>query len=369
MLNVSKIDDDAISYVAGVITNFIKSRDSYTPPKLTPLSANVQARRVGCIIALLKLIGDGTTQATLMRQDNNPIWKDIEWDAPEGGKTGFHVKGESFLKHYLDLLSSLNLITREGILYRLTSHGKILQENGGWGEYNPDGADFSKRFMFLWITISDPLSTVTCISLLLDSPKTLAELTRDYYPKIQSYIQSFSYLDFPSTRFSSDLKAASNTLNTWKKPEVYSEHLVPSKINLLLDLGIVRYIPDSKTYSLSTESAAAFNKLKASDFVYGRHEQSITLCNQLFQLPAKKNSFVSAMLDLCSNSQQITIKLIDFTLYITSSLQTSHTNEVECKCLKKKGGARLSGLRIRHNISTYEGQSYINLRKTSEINH
>lgn len=355
----------ATAYVTDVIASYIWSCDNHSVPRLTPMSANVQARRAGCVIALLKLIGNGTTAASLLRQDNNVIWKDIEWGATEGSKTGFHVKGESFLKHYLDFLMALNLISKEGILYRATSHGRILQQNGGWAKYNPDGELFAKRFLFLWTAISDPLSSITCIQLLRDSPKTLVSLTKDFHSALVENLKSFANMDLVSAKLISELNAASKALSHWKKPQVYSEHLVSSKINILLDLEIIKFEPKNKTYALATHSATAFTLMSSSDFVFSRYSKSVFLCNQLFKTPTPNSNSLDAMKSLCDDSKQASIKLIDFMLYMVSSLPTSIPENIAETDIQRKGSAKFQSLRARHNISTYVGQSYINFKKTS----
>ncbi len=204
------------------------------------VSVNTQARRLGCLTFLVcKVAGGRRVESLLLAPSREEIATLNENLRSNGHISGQLTKNASSIEHYLDAAIQLRLLTKQGAILALTNRGQFLTDI-----IRPNGvtpypfAASANVFFFETILRADFFGIVAALRPLLGGPRSLSEVQEFYSQELLTVLARVgrSSVDSRLRRIAQDRIIA---IRNWRKPESYAEHLVPAKLNWLLDLGII----------------------------------------------------------------------------------------------------------------------------------
>lgn len=192
--------------------------------------------------------------------------------APSGEiRTSTPDKPSQSFRFYFAALLRLGLAHELSGLVTNSRFGAVLKhlnKQGDWRPSNPFSLTQSERALFLFVLVehdADYLFTVLG-QVAKGHGCTLEQCQSDFQ---QAYLDR---LDSRLSRIGSDrtlreIRDARQRVLEWKSPKRYSEDIVPTRLNWLIDLGIVSAAKDSgryATYHLSPNGAALHAILKTA---------------------------------------------------------------------------------------------------------
>jgi hypothetical protein len=218
--------------------------------KLRTLSIKTQVRRLKYFSIFIDFLRESGLQKKILerrmldwsREKNSDFKKYISQSGEIVLKKP-KIKSHSFL-NYLEAAVKLKLVYEETEYIKTTRIGKVLEAIRRICEPdknidNPHELGTSERLLFLYVILSyDADLFITIMYMLYESP---AE-TLDFY--LKSFQKNFlsrlkDKIKHVSPSESTKVNDALNRVNRWRNAIRYSEDIVPSRLNWLLDLGLL----------------------------------------------------------------------------------------------------------------------------------
>lgn len=242
---VSSVNVTAES-VAELFAGFVSRSPLWFDSNSGVVSVNTQSRRLGCIIYILGQIARGRKVESVLLSPSSEELDELKKNINSNGFHSGHVTPKaSSVKHYVDIAMSLRLLVRQGAIFNLTGRGLFLLEAVRPDIVHPYPLTSpSKTFFFHSLLSTDyfGLSAIAC--LLLQGETQPTSIQHKYQTQLLHVLGEVS-LRSTSTRLTRLAKDRVISIQNWKKPDSYAEHLVSAKLNWLADLGIL--VPSANT--------------------------------------------------------------------------------------------------------------------------
>lgn len=161
---------------------------------------------------------------------------------------------------WLNQISGMYAVSRTGrillaVTDELQTENKLLQEQG-----NPFLISEVQRLFFfseLWRKDGDVIFTL--IKMLDKATLGLKEIQVDYHTSLRDHLQNRLHLT-NSEKDGNQFLARITDIGKWQNPDRYAEQFVPTRLNWLLDLGLVNIDNTSKRYCSLTDSGEKLAK-------------------------------------------------------------------------------------------------------------
>lgn len=231
------------------------------------VEANTKVRRLAYISALVDIIG---------RKDVNEDRAYnllIQWSLANSYNLKSYVNQQGEVtsakypaRRYIQFAYSTGLLTRTMATCRVAHQGlllyELLQEHRGL-EDNPFFLDNTEKIFYAFHLLSvdaDILLTVFDLTKRFELKllKELQSAFRDIY--LQRLGQKVSNCDEGPVR-QKLLERRALVEHTWKNPERYAEHLVPTRLNWMLDLGLLEPKPFNKHMFILSDMGRLFDSV------------------------------------------------------------------------------------------------------------
>jgi len=231
------------------------------------VEANTKVRRLAYISALVDIIG---------RKDVNEDRAYnllIQWSLANSHNLKSYVNQQGEVtsakypaRRYIQFAYSTGLLTRTMATCRVAHQGlllyELLQEHRG-PEDNPFFLDNTEKIFYAFHLLSvdaDILLTVFDLTKRFELKllKELQSAFRDIY--VQRLGQKVSNCDEGPVR-QKLLERRTLVEHTWENPERYAEHLVPTRLNWMLDLGLLEPKPFNKHMFILSDMGRLFDSV------------------------------------------------------------------------------------------------------------
>ena len=231
-----------------LFTGFVSQSPFWFDSSSGVVSVNTQSRRLGCIIYILGQVACGRKVESLLLSPPTEELAELKKNINSNGFDSGHLTSKaSSTKHYLDTAIALHFLVRQGSVFNLTRRGLYLLQ-----AVSPDTAHPypltgpSKTFFFHSLLAADYFGLSAIARLLLNGNRRPVSVQREYQKEL---LQVFGDASSSSTntRLMRLAKDKMISIQNWKKPESYAEHLVSAKLNWLADLGILESVPSANT--------------------------------------------------------------------------------------------------------------------------
>ena len=164
--------------------------------------------------------------------------------------------------HYLDLAVRLKLIVPLSGMYQITRIGSVLTKLIETYEQNanPFFLNSVEKIFYTYCLLkadADILLTVVD-NLLIQEEPSIALLQQNFKENFLKRLDNKA-ISVTDRRVKQQLRDRRIKIETeWEHPERYAEHIVPPRLNWLLDLGFLQSIPFSQHRFLFTEEGEGF---------------------------------------------------------------------------------------------------------------
>ena len=204
------------------------------------VSVNTQARRLGCLIYILGQVKKGRRIESMLLALPSKELAELKRNLLEYGfKSGYLTAKGSSVKHYLDAAVECHLLVRQGAVLHLTQLGKFLLEAVCPTVECPYPLSVATRIFFLHTLLGiDYFGITAIVRSLQEGARRLSVMEREHRAQLLRLLGEASHSS-PNTRFGRAVKDRIISIENWRNPESYSEHLVSAKLNWLVDLGIL----------------------------------------------------------------------------------------------------------------------------------
>ncbi len=204
------------------------------------MSVNTQARRLGCFIYLLHSIKNGRKIESLLFSTNNKELCELKENLLEHGYTsGYLTTSKSSFKHYLAALIGLSLLTKVGAVFNLTQKGDSLLRIFNGIHLKPYPMSIPVKMAFLdTIFRSDYYGIQVIVKSIVKKQFSLNQLIGLYKENLLAVLNHVIKKS-KNKRMKRLRQERMMEINNCETQGKYSEHLVSSKINWLLDLNIL----------------------------------------------------------------------------------------------------------------------------------
>lgn len=210
------------------------------------VSVNTQARRLGCVLFLLGKVAAGRKMQSLLASLPPSELADLSKNLEDNGYSSGHLTAKaSSIEHYLTEAAEFRLLAKQGSIFDLTNRGHFLIDAVRPECDRPYPLPVAaKIFFFNTILTVDYFGMAAVVSSLLQGARKLIDAQRDHQAELLRLLNT-------AARSSSDSRLHRMaqdriiSIRKWTKPESYAEHLVSAKINWLMDLGIVKSMPET----------------------------------------------------------------------------------------------------------------------------
>ncbi len=236
---VSSVNVTAES-VAELFAGFVSQSPLWFDSNSGVVSVNTQSRRLGCIIYILGQIARGRKVESVLLSPSSEELDELKKNINSNGFHSGHVTPKaSSVKHYVDIAMSLRLLVRQGAIFNLTGRGLFLLEAVCPDIVHPYPLTGSSKTFFFHLLLSTDYFGLSAIArLLLQGETQPISIQRQYQTQLLRVLGDVS-LRSTSTRLTRLVKDRAISIQNWKKPDSYAEHLVSAKLNWLADLGIL----------------------------------------------------------------------------------------------------------------------------------
>ena len=286
------------------------------------ISVNTQARRLGCLIFLQGEVASGRKIESLLLSMPASAIAGLNENIRENGYNSGQLSKDSSVGHYLETAIQLRLLAKQGAVFSLTNKGRFLTDVIQPNCAKPYPLADSVQIFFLDLLLrTDFLGVMTVLRLLLSDVNTLTELQEKYREELLHHLDRVvrNTIDSRLRRVAQDRLL---TIRSWRKPESYAEHLVPAKLNWLIDLGIV--CPNSRQrYQVTAkhrqwiENAAGITVPTEADLVAFTMRYALTFC-QVARIPSADACFLlnSAFAQLATGTTLMKVRCADLLMYL-----------------------------------------------------
>jgi len=188
-------------------------------------------------------------------------------------------------KPYVEAMISLKLLYTQNNKYQLSKYGKIFNVLNNKIEKSDDNyfdlSKFEKSFFLFFILQNDNLYLWVLIDLIyIQNNKTkiknIKEVFQEYILNQLEFTMKYSQI---KNQDKSKILTQIRRIKSWKKPQVYLEHIIEPRINWLLDLDMLEKDEFQQNYIvLSKEGLVFFDKLNSYFDIF---QEKYTLMDQL----------------------------------------------------------------------------------------
>jgi hypothetical protein len=245
MTALSKITSEAVAHLfAGLVTRSHLWFDASSGV----ISVNTQARRLGCFIYLLGQVARGKRIESLLLSLSSQDVAALKRNIDDGGFTsGYLTTKSSSVKHYLDAAVELRLLAKQGSVFSLTGRGRFLVEAVRPDLEVPYPLAIEARVFFLYTLLeTDYFGALAIVRSVLQGKRKLSAIQQEHRSELLRLLGDVSQRA-GNERLHRLAQDRIILIRNWKKPELYSEHLVAAKVNWLADLGILENAPFIKS--------------------------------------------------------------------------------------------------------------------------
>ena len=203
---------------------------------------NTKVRRLAYLTAIVNILGrSGLSERAILARlvrwgQQSKTWLKDYW-VQTGEVTSTHRNSAG--GRYLHLATNLGLVASISGVYRDTRVGLVLWElaRGQNTSLNPFYLTKAEQLFFAYLLLerdADILLTVT--DYLLEHPDSpLAQIQRHFQSRLVERLNSKIRIS-QDERLKQRLLDRRTVIQEWEKPERYAEHIVPPRLNWLLDL-------------------------------------------------------------------------------------------------------------------------------------
>ena len=226
--------------ISSVLSGIISSRFVRYGKSCGILSVNTQARRFGSLLYVIGKIRNGIKNETLLHTPSESEVRDLLANFRKHGINSGEISTNKWsIVHYLDLANELHLLTKQGSIYDLTAHGKLLSNLNSSKITEPYPLQNSaKHFLLASILKLDFYGIKALISILLSGRTTMVNLKNSYQESLLKVLKELS-IGSRDSHLLNYVKDRSLGINDWSKPVQYADHLVSARLNWLADLDLI----------------------------------------------------------------------------------------------------------------------------------
>jgi hypothetical protein len=210
------------------------------------VSSNTQARRLGCLIFILNKIVQGEKTERLLFLASQKELTELRQHLEAFSKsTGILTNNISSFRHYLELAESLSFVVKQGAVYQLSNDGQLLLRTRSRSHFQPYPLhSATSAYLFQSIFAKDLIGLFPLIQYLLRNGKSSQQiLIGKYHKEVLNMLHNLQ--EQSDARSRQVFQTKIRDVNQWTKPASYSEHLVSSKLNWLIDLELIEGSPSS----------------------------------------------------------------------------------------------------------------------------
>lgn len=256
------------------------------------IPTNARARRLGAMIFLLGKIYQGKKiEGILTNLSVAEIGLLKENFQKEGITNGeLTAKGPS-TRHYLNLCRKFSFANKQSSLFSLTNSGRLLCNLIKERFHQPYPlAQSTRNLFFLLILKADFLGQKALAQLFISGKRILQEIKRDFFSSLKKvFSETSNYVK--EAQISGLLRDRLLSFESWKKPEIYSDHLVTPRVYWLSDLGLLT-ISGKKELEISLNQAQENFFRRLSETPYLKEAQLYDLAFSHFSLFQGRDSFI-----------------------------------------------------------------------------
>jgi len=260
--------------VAELFAGFVSQSPLWFDSNSGVVSVNTQSRRLGCMIYVLGQVARGRKVESLLLSPSSEELDELKKNINSNGFHSGHVTPKaSSVKHYVDIAMSLRLLVRQGAIFNLTGRGIFLLQAVCPDIVHPYPLTSpSKTFFFHSLLSTDYFGLSAIARLLLQGETQPISIQRKYQTQLLHVLGEVS-LRSTSTRLTRLAKDRLISIQNWKKPDSYAEHLVSAKLNWLADLDIL--VPSANT--IKREHRGLLDNLTKTPTPTNSHLLALTL--------------------------------------------------------------------------------------------
>jgi len=247
----------------------------------TILATNTKSRRLAYLQALVIILKSGKfTKSQLLEkmakwsEENTQNLRDY-W-VETGQITSTHQKSAG--SRYIELATSLGLIASISGVYRYTRIGLVLLtliDTTDSANNNPFFLSPESKLFFAYVLLDKDADFILLIAdyLLSSSNPSLTQMQREFKQLFTERLNAKISV-VQDERLRRILLDRRLEVEAWKKPERYSEHLLPPRLNWLLDLGLLEPGEFAKHRYVFTDSGRQFfNSIPLQGNIHEINEQ------------------------------------------------------------------------------------------------
>lgn len=172
-------------------------------------------------------------------------------------------------KPYIEVMVSLQLLYAQSNKYQLSKYGKIFNVLSEKITNLDDNyfalSSYEKSFFLFFILQNDTLYLWSLLELIYNknNKATIINIKKTFQESIIKNLESIKKYPNMSDSHKLKIKSIITRIKSWKKPQVYLEHVIKPRINWLLDLNMLEK-DDFKQNNivLSKKGLRLFNSLK-----------------------------------------------------------------------------------------------------------
>ena len=274
---VSSVNITAQS-AAELFTGFVSQAPLWFGSHSGVVSVNTQSRRLGCMIYILGQVAHGRKIESLLLSPSTEELDELKENINKNGFDSGHLTSKaSSIKHYVDTAIALHLLVRQGSVFNLTGLGLFLLQ-----AIRPDTAhpypltSPSKTFFFHSLVATDYFGLSAIARLLLEGKSQRISIRREYKTQLLDVLGKATS-GSTSARLSRLARDRMISIQNWKKPESYAEHLVSAKLNWLSDLGVLEDFPSADPLATKREHRGWLEDLTETPMPTDSHLLALTL--------------------------------------------------------------------------------------------
>ncbi len=207
------------------------------------VSVNTQARRFGPLLYLLARVQEGTKTeallASLPARDLETLKSNMRGHGRMSGELT-KTKRKSSVRHYLDFGREVGLLAKQGAVYSLTAYGRLCVQvcRSASSTHLYPLTQSTLVLMLIFLLRVDLIGLQALARILVNGQSSLGDAR-------ESYQQTLVRLLLDLRKAPIDMRAKRNardrlvSVQNWKNPVKYSEHLATARMYWLVELGIV----------------------------------------------------------------------------------------------------------------------------------
>lgn len=195
------------------------------------------------------------------------------------------TKSGNSSKPYIEISLSLKLLYSQNNRYQLSKYGKIFNVLSNEIEELSDNyfslSKYEKSFFLFFIMQNDNLYLWALIDLIyiLNNKTTIKDIKKVFQEYIVNQLHFTIKHSYISNKEKSKIISLINRIKSWKKPQIYLEHIIEPRVNWLLDLDLLdkdEFLQNNLV--LSKEGYSFFNGLNSYFDIF---QEKYTLMDQL----------------------------------------------------------------------------------------